>query len=110
MRKVKANEKGHGKKLRFYVYGGNYPEQVVDRLVSRGNWNEGKENDCIEKCNLVWKPFNYNGDGQKKIEKRCALGKNNKGPFIFNHFEVLKGLVNKSGLVRSLKTYYMNND
>jgi hypothetical protein len=26
------------KKLNFFVYGGNYPETVVDALISRGNW------------------------------------------------------------------------
>ena len=31
-------------------------------------------------------------------------------PFIYNHFEVLKGLVTKSGLIRSLKQYYFNNE
>jgi len=30
-------------------------------------------------------------------------------PFIFNHFENLKGLVTKTGLIRSLKTYYKDN-
>lgn len=43
----------------FYVYGGNYPETVVDALLRRGNWQEGREEDNLEKCNLVWKPFNH---------------------------------------------------
>ena len=27
-------------------------------------------------------------------------------PFIFNHFECLKGICTKSGLIRSLRCYY----
>jgi hypothetical protein len=27
-------------------------------------------------------------------------------PLIFNHFEVLRGICTKSGLIRSLKSYY----
>ena len=30
--------------------------------------------------------------------------------FVYNHFEVLRGMTNKSGLVRSLKQYYSQND
>lgn len=31
-------------------------------------------------------------------------------PLIFNHFEVLKGLCTKTGLIRSLKMYYKGNE
>ena len=31
-------------------------------------------------------------------------------PFIFNHFEILRGLVTKTGLIRSLKAFYKQND
>ena len=55
----------------------------------------------------MWKPFNYNADGYKRIDKRVTV---KHSPFIYNHFEVLKGLVTKSGLIRSLKQYYYNND
>jgi hypothetical protein len=34
----------------------------------------------------------------------------NGQPFVYNHFECLKGLTSKSGLVRSLKQFYYNND
>ena len=84
----------------FYVYGGNYPETVANGLLARGNWQEAKEEENIEKCHLLWKPFNYGADGYKRIDKRSVR---NTAPFIFNHFEVLKGLTTKAGLVRSLK-------
>lgn len=56
----------------YYVYGGNYPETVVDALIRRGNWQEGKEEDNLEKCNLVWKPFNHQPDGYKRMDKRLV--------------------------------------
>ena len=43
----------------FYVYGGNYPETVVDALVERGNWKQCAESESIEKSNLLWRPFNF---------------------------------------------------
>jgi hypothetical protein len=91
----------------FWVYGGNYPETVVEGLLRRGNWQQGREEDNIEKCNFLWKPFNYAQDGYKRIDKR--LVRNNQA-FVYNHFEQLKGMVTKSGLIRSLKQYYFNND
>ena len=96
------------KKLLFYVHGGNYPETVSEALITRGNWQQyPQETECVEKCHFVWKPFNYNADGYKRIDKRVTV---KHAPFIYNHFEVLKGLVTKSGLIRSLKQYYYNND
>lgn len=43
----------------YYVYGGNYPETVANALQARCNWQEAKEEDNIEKCNFLWRPFNY---------------------------------------------------
>jgi len=60
----------------------------------------GKESEAIEKTNFLWRPFNYNAEYYKKIDRRITL---RPSPFVFNHFEVLKGLVTKSGLIRSLK-------
>jgi hypothetical protein len=91
----------------YYVYGGNYPETVAKALIARGNWQVGREEDNIEKCNFVWRPFNYPPEGYKRIDKRTVR---NNQTFIYNHFEVLKGLTTKSGLVRSLKQYYFNNE
>lgn len=88
------------KKLLFYVYGGNYPETVSRALIARGNWQESREEDNIEKCNFLWRPFNYPAEVFKRIEKRIVR---NQEIFIYNHFEILKGLVTKSGLIRSLK-------
>eukprot|EP00347_Sterkiella_histriomuscorum_P017175 403350383 len=91
----------------FYVYGGNYPETVVDSLQRRGNWQEAKEEENIEKCHFLWRPFNYPQDVYKRIDKRIVR---NNQIFVYNHFEILKGLTSKSGLVRSLKQYYFNNE
>jgi hypothetical protein len=96
-----------GKTLYYYVYGGNYPEIVSNALAERGNWQQCKEAESIEKCHFVWRPFNFNPENYKRIDKRVI---NKTSPFIYNHLEVLKGLTTKSGLVRSLKHYYYNND
>jgi hypothetical protein len=59
------------------------------------------EDEAIDKSNLIWKPFNFNSDSYKKLDKRIARFPNN--PFLYNHFESLKGLTTKTGLIRSLK-------
>ena len=76
-------------------------------MVRRGNWKEAKEDECIEKCNILWRPFNYPSETYKRIDRRLIR---NIQPFVYNHFEVLKGLTTKSGLIRSLKQYYFNNE
>lgn len=91
----------------FYVYGGNYPETVINALHSRKNWVQCKELESIERAHFLWRPFNYSGEFYKRIDKR---GASKQSPFVYNHFEVLKGLVTKSGLIRSLKQFYFNND
>jgi hypothetical protein len=83
------------------VYGGNYPETVVDAMIRRGNWKQCKEEEAIEKCNFLWRPFNYNQEAYKRIDKRIV--RNPTLPFVYNHFEILKGLVTKTGLIRSMK-------
>jgi hypothetical protein len=61
------------KKLSFYVYGGNYPETVVDALNARGNWKECAETESIEKSNFLWRPFNFTSESYKKIDKTVSL-------------------------------------
>jgi hypothetical protein len=84
---------------------------VADALLARGNWSQWtNETEAIEKCHFLWKPFNYTPEYYKRIDKRMSGVKAHTNPFIYNHFEVLKGLVTKSGLIRSLKSYYYNNE
>ena len=68
----------------FWVYGGNYPETVADGLLRRGNWQWAKEEENIEKCHLLWRPFNYGPEGYKRIDKRLVR---NNNAFLYNHFE-----------------------
>ena len=56
----------------YYVHGGNYPEVITRALQERGNWKQSKEEDNIEKCNLIWKPFNYPSEVYKRIDKRLV--------------------------------------
>ena len=54
----------------------------------------------IEKCHFIWRPFNFtNYDLHKRIDKRNIRNHY----LIFNHFEHLKTIGTKSGLIRSLK-------
>jgi len=93
----------------YFAYGGNYPERIKDALSRRANWVEHKEEaTCIEKCHFVWRPVNYGIDGYKRIDKRVV--RNSGMPLLYNHFEVIKGLTTKTGLIKSMKHYYCQND
>lgn len=56
----------------------------------------------------MWRPVNYGIEGYKRIDKRVV--RNTGTPLIYNHFEVLKGLTTKTGLIKSMKHYYCQND
>jgi hypothetical protein len=61
----------------------------------------------IEKCNFIWKPFNfYEKETHKKIDRRL-IKHNASNLLIYNHFEVLKNISTKSGLIKSLREYYL---
>ena len=85
---------------------GNYPATLRAVMNARGNWQEVPQDDAIEQCNFVFRPVNYGYQGYDKINNRL---KNSNEPFIYNHFEVLKGICTKTGLIRSLNHYYENN-
>jgi hypothetical protein len=85
---------------------GNYPKHIVDGFMSRGNWKLVEEDDAIEKANFYWRQLNLSFLAYDKFDTRTDTDKNN--PFIFNHFEVNRGICTKTGLVRSLRTYYEN--
>jgi len=81
---------------------------VTDALKRRGNWIAvPKEEECVEKCHFVFRPFNYSADQYKRIDRRIVRSAH---PFVYNHFEYVRCLTTKSGLVRSLKQYYFNSN
>ncbi len=113
----------------YCVPPGNYPATMRAVMNKRGNWVEVKE---VIIRNIGWlrrgcramslhiqtSQFRIHGifslllnrfqkQGYDKIDKR--LQKDSR-PFIFNHFEIIRGLVTKTGLIRSLKTYYKSNN
>ncbi len=56
-------------------------------------------------CNFIFRPINFGYSGYEKLNARLKLSDDS---IIFNHFEVLKGICTKSGLIRSLRCYYEN--
>jgi hypothetical protein len=63
----------------------------------------------IDKCHFIWKPFNFHDKNlQRRIDRRMVR-QTNTNPLVFNHFECLKDIGTKSGLIRSLKQYYYTN-
>lgn len=63
----------------------------------------------IDKCNFIWKPFNFHDKNlQRRIDRRIVR-QTTTNPLVFNHFECLKDIGTKSGLLRSLKQFYYTN-
>lgn len=92
---------------KFIVLSGNYPQTVREMLNIRMNWKEIEdENEAIETAHFMWRPCNYGSLGFEKLTKRkrnCAY------PLVYNHFEYIRWIWTKTGLVRSLAKYYSNN-
>ena len=93
--------------FKFIVLSGNYPQSVREVLKLRSNWKEMEdENEAIETAHLMWRPCNYGMTGFEKLSKRK---KNNPLPLVYNHFEYIRCICTKTGLIRSLTKYYENN-
>jgi hypothetical protein len=91
----------------YYAVGrGNYPNQIIDALQSRGNWEQVSEDTAIETADFYWRPINFGAEGYFRLNKRLI----EKPKFIFNHFEVLNLICTKTNLIRSLRVYYENNE
>ena len=85
----------------------NYSCHVRDALLARGNWKEIDEEVGIETADLFWKQTNLGFRGYDKVDARIQ---GSVRPFIFNHFEVNRGICQKTGLIKSLETYYKQNE
>ena len=100
--------KGIAKSINYFaVSKGNYPNHIVKALTARGNWERKDEEDWHEGIDFYWRQVNLGFQGYDKIDKRL---KANPSPFLFNHFEVIRGITTKTNLVKSLRTYYETNE
>lgn len=71
------------------------------------NWTEmEEESEAIEKAHFMWRPCNYGSIGFEKLSRRK---KNTNFPLVFNHFEYIRCICTKTGLIKSLSKYYNNN-
>jgi hypothetical protein len=90
--------------FKFAVTKGNFPNHVIKALGERGNWKQVMEEDqAIETTDFFWRQVNLGFSGYDKVDKRLTT---NSKPFIFNHFEVIRGICTKTNLIKSLKSYY----
>lgn len=58
----------------------------------------------IEKAQFIWRPVNFHDQLQKRMDKRLG-----EAGLVVNHFQSLKEIGTKTGLIRSLKQYYYTN-
>lgn len=91
---------------KFCVMAGNYPKTLVHALKSRGNWSEISDEDAIDLAHFLFRPVNYGPGGYTKLNNRLECMDE---VLVFNHFEVLRDICTKSGLIRSLEHYYKNH-
>jgi hypothetical protein len=57
----------------------------------------------VELAHFIWKPVNYGVPGYTRILER---EKDPSRPLVYNHFEGLRGLCTKTGLLEILKKFY----
>ena len=94
-----------GGQFKFAVTKGNYPNHVIKALGDRGNWKQVTEEEAIEQADFFWRQVNLGFSGYDKVDKRLTT---NSIPFVFNHFEVIRGICTKTNLIKSLRSYYEN--
>lgn len=88
----------------FAVTKGNYPVHIIKTLENRGNWRQVPDEDAIENVDFFWRQVNLGFSGYDKVDKRLIAQQGR--PFIFNHFEVIRGICTKTQLIKSLRSYY----
>ena len=69
------------------------------------------EEDCLDDhvtpVDFYWRQVNLGYSGYNKVDMRLRA---NPSPFIFNHFEVIRGITTKTNLVKSLPAYYEGHE
>lgn len=102
METTKQVSEGTGQ-YKFAYTKGNYPQHIVKALTDRGNWKQVTEEEAIESSDFFWRQVNLGFSGYDKVDKRLTT---NSTPFVFNHFEVIRGICTKTNLIKSLRSYY----
>jgi len=85
---------------------GNYPKTLINVMQARGNWQEISDDDAINNANFIFRPVNFGPSGYHKLNSRYDYMDD---LLVFNHFEVLRDICTKSGLIRSLEYYYKSH-
>ena len=75
-------------------------------MKSRGNWVEVEQEEAIDHSHFLFRPVNFGHSGYLKMNNRLKFSTE---PLVFNHFEVLRGICTKTGLIKSLQRYYETN-
>jgi len=95
---------------KFVVIPGNNPGVIKRAVLKRGNWDdisEEKGDGDVGYTQFVWKPTNLS------IRAYALMDSNPLHPDyvqIINHFENNRGICTKTGLIRSLRSYYYHNE
>jgi len=77
----------------YAVSKGNFPCHLIECLKQRGNWTQVPEEDCVDTVDFYWRQVNLGFAGYDKVDKRLSI---KSTPFIFNHFEVIRGITTKT--------------
>ena len=59
-----------------------------------------EQDESVETAHSIWRPVNFGAPGYQRMDERSGP------PLVYNHFEYLKGIGTKSGIVSVLKSYY----
>ena len=91
--------------LYYSVFPGNYPKHVKAAFALRSNWQEVSNAEAVDRAHFIWQPLNFSYKVYVKVDSLQRTSH----PKILNHMENLRTIGTKTGLVRSLKSYYKQN-
>jgi len=93
---------------KFYIFPGNNSYLLREALLRRGNWQEETDNtNPFMECQFIWKPVNLSINEYIKLDGTSKAHPKNFVQ-VFNHFENIRNICTKTGLVRTLKKYYQS--
>lgn len=100
--------------FKYVVHSGNNSRLLIRPLLEqRGNWVEATEQEAEDfKAQFIWKPTVYHVRviPTKAYNQMDELFISGFGIMIHNHLENNREITTKTGLIRSLRNFYQNNE
>ena len=92
---------------KYKVFSGNNPTVIKNALEMRGNWAEATDKEATNfNVNFIWRPCSFQLRAYHKLDTAFQPDKK----LVINHLENNRVITTKTGLIRTLRSYYNYNE